>query len=228
MKTTNIYYIHDDGTAELLCQNTKVLLDAEDVKRVSEYQWSMGTHGYITSGAGQKQILLHRLISAPKGSDVVDHINRIKTDNRKCNLRIVDSQTNSFNRDKQSNNTSGYKGVCQLSDGTWQAQIQHCRRALYLGTYDDVESAAKAYDIAAINIFGECACLNFDRDDYENTPYIQNHIKRKNRLSTDQAAHIRELRSQGFSINEIAQIYDHSYSSISRIVRNKTFKGDQL
>lgn len=40
LKTTNIYYIHDDGTAELLCQNTKVLLDAEDVKRVSEYQWS--------------------------------------------------------------------------------------------------------------------------------------------------------------------------------------------
>jgi len=228
LKTNNIYYIHDDGIAELLCQDTRVFLDAEDVKRVSEYQWSMGTHGYITSGAGQKQILLHRLISGPKGSDIVDHINRIKTDNRKCNLRIVDSQTNSFNRDKQSNNTSGYKGVFQLSDDTWQAQIQHCGKALYLGKYDDIESAAKAYDIAAINIFGEYAYLNFDRDDYENTPYIQKHIKRKNRLSTDQVVHIRELRTEGFSINEITQIYDHSYSSINRIVRNKTFKGDQL
>lgn len=228
MKANNIYFIHDDGTAELLCQDIRVLLDAEDVKRASTYQWTMGTHGYVTSGAGQKQILLHRLISGSKGTDVIDHINRIKTDNRKSNLRIVNPQTNAFNRDKQSNNTSGYKGVCQLSDGTWQAQIQHCGKALYLGKYDDIESAAKAYDIAAISIFGEYAYLNFDRDNFENTSYSQKHIKRKTRLSSDQASHIKELHSEGFSINAIAQIYDHSYSSISRIVRNKTFKGALL
>lgn len=42
---------------------------------------------------------------------VTDHINQNPLDNRKANLRIVTNSKNLFNRGKNTNNTSGFKGV---------------------------------------------------------------------------------------------------------------------
>ena len=54
----------------------------------------------------------HAVIGKP--TKMVDHINHDTLDNRRSNLRFVDSHTNQLNRrGLQSNNTTGYNGVCK-------------------------------------------------------------------------------------------------------------------
>lgn len=222
--TRNIYFVHDNGEAELKCGDVIVLLDAENVDLVSSYQWAVGIHGYVTSGAGKRQILLHRLVAGAGNGCIVDHVNRNKLDNRRSNLRICTCQQNMFNREQQANNQSGYKGVCQTKDGLWQVQIQYCGRAVYLGRYGDALSAAMAYDMAAKRLFGEYAFLNLPGT--EGMEIVQKDIKRKFKLSQEQVGDIRFLYSQGMTISELSVMFRHSYTSISRIVRNKTFRPD--
>ncbi len=58
-------------------------------------------------------------------------------------------------------NTSGYRGIQKLSTNRWYAQIHANRQVIYLGTFDMPEEAAKAYDKAAREAYGERAQLNF-------------------------------------------------------------------
>lgn len=216
----NIYFVHDDGTAELRIGDSVVLLDANDVENVAKRQWSVGKHGYATSGAGKKQILLHRLIVEAGAEDYVDHINRNKLDNRRGNLRICNSQQNLMNRPKLACGENEYKGVCKTADGSWQAQIAMDGKSIYLGRFQDPDRAAKAYDTAARMFFGEYAYLNFPDCQEE----VRVPIKHYRKLSLDEVQSIRYLYGSGMSISELARLYDHSYSSINRIVTGKTFR----
>ena len=64
----------------------------------------------------------------------VDHINRIRDDNRWCNLRHVSRVCNIRNRDKFKNNTSGVTGVSWFdSRGTWRVRIAVDRKQMGLG-----------------------------------------------------------------------------------------------
>jgi hypothetical protein len=58
-------------------------------------------------------------------------------------------------------NSSGYRGVtwCRRY-GTWQAQIQVAGKRQFLGYFAAKEDAARAYDVAAKDAFGELARLN--------------------------------------------------------------------
>lgn len=55
-----------------------------------------------------------------------------------------------------------YRGVYRTSWGNrWQAAVQHGGKKVYLGTFGNEESAARAYDEAALLLHGDRACLNF-------------------------------------------------------------------
>lgn len=80
----------------------------------------------------------------------VDHINGVKTDNRWANLREVTKSQNNQNRPKQSNNSSGYKGVSyKKSLDKWRAKIGVNKRVIELGFFDTKEMAYLAYCDAA-------------------------------------------------------------------------------
>ena len=79
----------------------------------------------------------------------IDHINRIRNDNRIANLREATSQLNSLNTGMYKNNTSGSKGIYfNKKAKKWQAQILIDGKREYLGLYDDVKRADIAYRIA--------------------------------------------------------------------------------
>lgn len=61
---------------------------------------------------------------------------------------------------------SGFKGVTYRDrDRCWYAKIKSKGRHIYLGTFQSAESAARAYDAAAIDLWGVGNCyLNFPYD----------------------------------------------------------------
>lgn len=91
----------------------------------------------------------------------IDHVNQIKTDNRISNLRECTSTQNKGNIGLLSSNTSGYRGVSLNSRSRkWHAQIKIKGMQTYLGRCDSAEDAARLYNVAALNHFGEFAYLN--------------------------------------------------------------------
>ena len=85
----------------------------------------------------------------------MDHINRIRSDNRIENLRECSKTQNQQSR--RSWRASGSRGVEQLSVGTWRARIQLNGRPIHLGTFFSEKAAALAYARAAVDFFGSFA-----------------------------------------------------------------------
>jgi len=75
-----------------------------------------------------------------------DHINHNTLDNRKCNLRSVTNQQNSFNR----NDPKGYSYHKQ--SGKFHARIMVNGKTKSLGYYETTDNARKAY-LHAKNIY---------------------------------------------------------------------------
>lgn len=86
----------------------------------------------------------------------IDHINRVRNDNRISNLRSASRSENGANRSIGSNNTSGFKGVCYIkSVNMWQSYIYKDKKQILLGRYNDPIQASAAYREAAQRIYGD-------------------------------------------------------------------------
>ncbi len=145
-----------------LSKKAGVYIDADDVEKFGHLTASIEQVNYriYVTLPDRKVIGLHRLIlDAPKDK-WVDHKDNNPCNNRKANLRLATSQQNSYNRGKNSNNTSGYKGVSRVNS-KWKASIMVSGKNISLGYYLNIISAAKAYDKAALKYNGEFAKGNF-------------------------------------------------------------------
>ena len=140
-----------------------VQFDEEDRPLVEGHRWFL-SGGYARATAyveGRKRtVTMHRLILEAGTGQQVDHVNRDKLDNRRANLRLADPSQQKGNTAAYRTNRSGYKGVSfHRPTGTWQAQIQQGSKRS-LGRFRTPEEAARAYDRAAVELFGEFACTN--------------------------------------------------------------------
>jgi hypothetical protein len=131
--------------------------------------------GYRYIKYNGKRYLEHRLAFLfiyNESPEFIDHIDGNKSNNRINNLRKCDRNQNGQNRGKMANNTSGYKGVhLDKRNNKYASQIRNNGRLEWLGYFDNVEDAAKAYDKRALEIFGEFALLNskLDLDKFGNS-----------------------------------------------------------
>ncbi len=132
-----------DGTIEMmLTKGATTIFDQEDLNKVESHIWGLSSHGYAVS---QGKYLHSYLMQTPKKM-YTDHINRIKTDNRRANLRIVTQKQNMRNAAMYSSNTSGYANLreegtfsCTFFDGTRSRQVH----ASYTGRKKSARRAAR-------------------------------------------------------------------------------------
>lgn len=97
------------------------LVDADDAEWVNQWRWHLGNKGYAKrnhrigcrSANKTLTILLHRaLLGLDEHSEViVDHIDRDRLNNRRCNFRFVTPSESAQNKGKYKNATSKYRGV---------------------------------------------------------------------------------------------------------------------
>lgn len=95
-------------------------------------------------------MLVHRVIFLMHHGylpHLIDHIDRDTTNNKIENLRDADKAINSWNRDIQSNNTSGYRGVSwNKNAGKWHAYIKVSGKRRHIGLFNTPEEASIAYE----------------------------------------------------------------------------------
>lgn len=126
-----------------------------DREIVEDYTWHIDSSGYVATKINNKNVYMHNLLVR---EILVDHINKIRTDNRRCNLRKCTSQENNRNRSKAKNNTSGIIGVSwKQKSNKWRAYIVIDGRQKHLGEYSVKEHAIKARLKAELEWFGEYA-----------------------------------------------------------------------
>jgi len=131
----------------------EVLINRADIKNIDIYNLSISTDGYVVIG---KKTQLHRKITNCPDNMEVDHINRNPLDNRRENLRVCTHSQNCMNRPKQSNNTTGYKGVTyRKRDRRYEAQIKAKGKKYWLGSFTTAEEASQAYKEAATRHHGQ-------------------------------------------------------------------------
>lgn len=150
------------------------IIDAEDFERVISSKWAAhrarqkGERWYVKKtlhiGKLGTTLYLHRFILGAVKGQTIDHINGDALDNRKCNLRFCSMADN--NRKKhRSWGKSGFKGV-RVSrwnvEHKYSAVITKNYQPIVIGSFVSAIDAAKAYDAAAIELFGDFAFTNKD------------------------------------------------------------------
>ena len=114
---------------------------------------SISKRGYVNISIDNRFYRAHRVAFAmfhrrwPAGE--IDHINRVKSDNRISNLRECSRSENGRNRGLPKSNVSGFRGVFWDSGrGKWRSAITIDGERTMLGRFDTAEEASGAFLLA--------------------------------------------------------------------------------
>lgn len=152
-----------DGICELdLSSGFVGLIDEADAERVAVCNWCVSFNGKdnIPTVKGRpipgssRFVRLHCFILCFPLLQV-DHRNRLRTDNRRSNLRLVTQSQNMANIGLRSDSSTGLKGVSRSG-----CKFTATLRGNLLGAFNTPEEAASAYDRMAVELHGEFAATN--------------------------------------------------------------------
>lgn len=118
-------------------------------RKIGDVLGSITKTGYLETGIDNRTYYLHRLAILYVTGDFpdghIDHINRIKTDNRIVNLRIVSCAQNMQNNiEPRKHGSLGVRGIYRHGD-RFRAKINVNKTQIHLGTFNTIEEASNAY-----------------------------------------------------------------------------------
>jgi hypothetical protein len=163
---TGTQYVEGAAFQVIEIGNVNVIIDTDNFERFSKLQWHIDAYGYVRTGKAGERMHYMVLGIVPRYGIDVHHKNNSTTDNRRDNLELLSRSDHLITRPKQSNNSSGYKGVYYKTgqgnrQSKWVAQIGAGRQRIHIGRFDSAEAAARAYDLKALEFYGAVATLNF-------------------------------------------------------------------
>ena len=126
-----------------------------------------GEDGYRRVRVDGKYYYIHRLVwqycTKKEVPDdlMIDHADGDRQNNAIANLRLATALENQYNKFRQANGTSSYKGVWyDAVKACWKASIRLNGARHYIGQFSSELEAAIAYDKIAIEVQGKFAKLN--------------------------------------------------------------------
>lgn len=148
-----------------LTQDKVALVSDHRYEYLSQFNWYAARYKntfYAQRRSGKTTLKMHREILKPPDGFDADHRDGDGLNNQDENLRVCTRAENGHNRRKDRDNTSGYKGVSwHKGQEKWNASIRVNGKGIHIGSFDDKELAARAYDRAALELHGEYAKTNF-------------------------------------------------------------------
>lgn len=137
-----------------------VMVSDEDYLRLSKMRWRVDNRNRVFLRGGINTPMANVILGEqPAYNYHVDHIDGNPLNNQRENLRWVTQSQNMMNKRRQSNNTSGYRGVSEDAWG-FGAYVWKDRKRTWLGHFPTAKLAAEAYNKAATIIHGQYAKLN--------------------------------------------------------------------
>ncbi len=154
--------IPDDATLLIPLSNGATSIISGIDRDLYAHKWQTA-NGYASRPVKRKAHYMHRIIMermidrALEKSEYVDHIDRDILNNQRSNLRIASASQNIVNSKVNKRSQTKLKGVqFKPNLGKWRARIA----GEHLGYFDNPNDAARAYNEAAIRLFGAFAQLN--------------------------------------------------------------------
>jgi len=156
------HFYYDELTGNLIC--IKKTSRYSSVK-IGDVLGNINSKGYSRATLNKKTYKTHRLIwlyvygYLPEKE--IDHINRIKHDNRISNLRLATRSENMRNNPKNIKNTSGYKGVSwDKYNNCWQCSTKVNGKTIRKSCFKTPQDAYMAYKDLALKYHGEFVNIN--------------------------------------------------------------------
>ncbi len=136
--------------------------DLEDLPLIESRSWYRDKDGYLVScyffNGRRRFVRFHRIVMKAKPGQFIDHINKDRADNRKCNLRCCRRAENDRNRGIYATNTSGVTGVYfDKQRNKWVASISYDKKRTLIGRFTSKEEAVRARLEKEIELFKEFA-----------------------------------------------------------------------
>lgn len=148
-------YVIDGDVVKIYLRNSEdyFICDLEDLEKAKTYTWRKDRDGYAVATINRKAVSFHIFLLGRQKGKEIDHKNRNKLDNRKCNLRFVTHTEN------MRNTTLIKDRVCGVSKryGKYIASIHINYKTTHLGCFDTLEEAICARKQAEAFYWGKQA-----------------------------------------------------------------------
>lgn len=149
-----------------LTKGKVALVDDEDHEYLNSFNWHATKSGYARRRGrvgidSRKFIWMHHQVFLCSENLKIDHRDGNGFNNQKGNLRPATHSENCRNRNRNKNNSSGYKGVSfHKGIGKFTARLRINYQFKNLGVFNSAKEAAEAYDWGARCFYGTFARTN--------------------------------------------------------------------
>ena len=125
------------------CNENVFLIDISDYEKVSKHTWHINDNGYFSTIISNRKVYLHRFILDCFYNDgvIVDHINGVRSDCRRVNLRKADRFINAWNA--ETNNKYGAKNIYKRGN-KYDVRATYRGTTYHIGSFINLDKAIKA------------------------------------------------------------------------------------